>query len=243
MIRLRWVFLGTVVVAGVSVAAGQTPSASPPLTALQRSAVERGEPVQILELLPTSPWPRSIVYQFINATPEQCAAVLSDYDLQSTYVPRLVLSRVIGHRGANVTDVEYVVKIPVFPDERSVSRQRVSDDSGAYRIEWHTVFSDSQAKGSRTNGSATFSAMPNSRLGRIGTLMVHDQAVTPNSVFARVPYVRNKAIGASRDAAAAIAHQVERERGADQDLLARQVARLHDALASHPDTGKVTQQP
>jgi hypothetical protein len=210
----------------------------PALSASQRETVERGEPVQILEPVPALPWPRSIVFQFIEATPEECAAVLSDYDLQSSYVPRMRGSRVI-RRAGNETDVEYIIDIPVFADEKSVSRQRVSADNGEFRVQWHTVTSDTQPKGSVTTGLATFVPMKNGRSGRSGTLMVHDQTVIPASVFAKVPYVRNKAVASSRDAAKAIARQVERERAGNRDLLSTQIARLRQTLASGPDSGKV----
>ena len=54
----------------------QVPYAS--LTANQQAMVERGGNVQLLERLPTSPWPRSVVFEFIDATPEECAAVIFD---------------------------------------------------------------------------------------------------------------------------------------------------------------------
>jgi hypothetical protein len=215
------------------------------LSATQREAVERGEPVQVLEPVPGSPWPRSIVFQFIDATPEECAAVLSDYDLQASYVPRMRSSRVIARR-KNETDVEYVIDIPVFADERSVSRQQVVFEMGEYQVRWHTVVADTGPKGSVTRGQATFILMKNGRSGHVGTLMTHDQSVVPASVFAKVPLVRNKAVESSKDAARAIARQVERERAEKRDLLAKQVARLRQALlASRPDSAKLipSQQP
>ena len=192
--------------------------------AVDMARVERGEAVQVLAELPGKQWPRSTVYQFIESTPEQAAAVLSDYELQSSYIPRLKVSRVLKQVGSS-TDVEYVVSIPVYPDERSVSRQRVVVTGDHYRVEWFTV-ADSTKKGSITTGSATFKPMVNSRTGKAGTLMIHDQVVEPASMFARVPMVRNKAIEASRDAASAIRKQVERERASDAARLEAQVKRL-----------------
>lgn len=194
-----------------------------PLSRAQTDRFERGEVVQILEPLTTG-WPRSIVYQFIDATPEECAAVLSDYDLQSTYIPRMTLSRVL--RRSNVdADVEYVIDIPLYPDERSVSRQRVVASAGEYRVIWKTI-ADAQAKGSITTGIATFKPMVNPRTSRSGTLMIHDQSVVPSSAFAKVPFVRNKAIEASRDIALSIRRQIEREVTSDRARLNGQLRRL-----------------
>jgi hypothetical protein len=190
--------------------------------------VERGEAVQVLTAVEGKAWPRSTVYQFIDATPEQAAAVLADYALQSSYIPRLKTSRVLKRDGAN-TDVEYVVSIPVYADERSVSRQRVVAKGEEYRVEWFTVV-DSLKKGTVTVGSATFRVMTNRRTGKTGTLMIHDQTVQPASMFARVPLVRNKAIEASRDAAAAIRKQVERERTSDLPRMEAQLRSLRSMV-------------
>ena len=196
-----------------------------PLTAAQLEQFERGEAVQVLAAQADSPWPRSTVYQFIEATPEQSAAVLADYELQSKYIPKVKTSRVISTKNGE-TDVQYVFSIPIYPDEHSVSRQKVVVSGAEYRVEWHTVV-DSTTKGSVTKGSATFRPFTNKRTGRPGTLMIHDQAVVPASVFARVPMVKNKAIEASRDAAEAIRKQVEKEVSGDQARLQGQIARLH----------------
>jgi hypothetical protein len=199
-----------------------------PLTAGQLDRFEHGEPVQVLQALPDSPWPRSTIYQFIEATPEQSAAVLSDYALQSSYTPRVKTSRVLS-TGNGETDVEYVISIPIYPDEHSVSRQRVVATGAEYRVEWHTVV-DSTARGSITKGSATFRPLTNRRTGKAGTVMIHDQTVTPASMFARVPMVRNKAIEASRDAAAAIRKQVEHEVTGDPARLQAQIARMREMI-------------
>lgn len=202
--------------------------ALPPLPPGGLERVERGEAVQVLTEVSGKQWPRSTVYQFIEATPEQAAAVLADYELQSGYIPRLNTSRILRQQGAS-TDVEYVVSIPIYPDERSVSRQRVVVSGDEYRVEWFTVV-DSTKKGSITVGGATFRPMANARTGKTGTLMIHDQTVEPASMFARVPMVRNKAIEASRDAAAAIRKQVERERASEPSKLDAQVRKLRSVV-------------
>lgn len=201
----------------------------PSLTAEQLERVERGEAVQVLQTLPDSPWPRSTVYQFIDATPEQSAAVLADYALAQEYVPKVKSSRVL--RSVNgETDVEYVISIPIYPDERSVSRERVSIVGAEYHVEWHTIV-DSTSKGSVTKGHATFRPMTNTRTGRAGTLMIHDQSVVPASMFARVPMVRSRAIEASRQTAEAVRKQVEHEVTREPAKLEAQVIRMRGMIA------------
>ena len=215
--------LGTTAL-GMTMAAVAASAQSVPLNAEQLERFERGEAVQVLQALTDSPWPRSTVYQFIEATPEQSAAVLSDYALQSKYIPKVKTSRVLSTKNGE-TDVEYVISIPIYPDEHSVSRQRVLVAGAEYRVEWQTVV-DSGAKGSVTKGSATFQPWTSKRTGKAGTLMIHDQSVLPASMFARVPMVRNKAIEASRDAAAAIAKQVAHEVKNDPARLQAQVSAM-----------------
>jgi hypothetical protein len=242
--RMTRLLIAAAFVVVTATAAGQfAPSPTQPtyasLTTNQRASVERGEPVQVLEPLSTSPWPRSVVFQFIEATPEECAAMLSDYELQAKYIPRMKTSRILRRRSPIETDVQYVIDVPVYPDERSVSRQQVSTANGDYAVRWQTVVSDSAQRGSVTSGRASFAMMTNFRSGKAGTLMVHDQTVIPSSMFARVPYVRNKAIETSRDAAQAIARQIEKERSGDPRLLERQVVQLRQALAWRPDSAQL----
>jgi len=221
---------------------GQTPPVPrpvyPSLGESQRAKLEGGEPVQILESLATSPWPRSIVFVFIEATTEECAAVLSDYELQAKYLPRTSESRIVRRLSPVETDVQYVIEVPLFSAERSVSREHLSTVEGGFVIRWHTEVGDADRPSSVARGQASFVAMTNSRSGKKGTLMVYDQSVVPGSIFARVPYVRNKAIEAGRELARAIGRQVESERTGDPRLLARQVARLRVALQAAPDSSR-----
>jgi hypothetical protein len=213
-------------VAGLAAVGGLGAQSPAPLARLspdQLAKLGNGEPVQILEPVAT-PWPRSIVYQLIDATPEVCAAVLSDYELQATYIPRMKSARIVRRAGSDV-DVEYVIDIPLFSDERSISRQRVIASGQEYRVVWNTV-PDPAVQASITSGSATFAPMTNVRTSRPATLMIHDQLVVPASAFARVPLVKNKAIEASRESAVAIRRQIEREVASDTARLRRQLTVL-----------------
>jgi hypothetical protein len=206
-------------IAGPAPVSGQLPSS---LTAEQRARIDRGEAVQLLQPVEGSPWPASTIYQVIVATPEQAAAVLSDYALQATYTPRVKSATILRQTGADV-DVQYVIDIPVFADERSVSRQRVVHFPAGYRIEWNTL-SDSASHGSVTHGSALF--VPYTRAGREITLLVHRQTVQPASAFAKVPFVRNKAVQASVESVESIRKQVEKEVASAPQLLRSQMTRL-----------------
>jgi len=229
--------VASLLMAAFVAAGGQSP-AFQSLTAAQQAAVRRGEPVQLLLPVPNSAWPRSVVFIFIEATPEESAAVLSDYEIQSSFVPHMKASRIVARHGANDTDVEYVIDIPILPDERSVSRQWVSETNGEYQVHWKTIFADSlKPEGSRTIGLATFLPFSNAA-GRAGTLVIHDQTVVPNSAFANFSFVKRKGIQVSVESATATARQVEMERAKQPAQLAAQVRRLREALAAPRDSSK-----
>jgi hypothetical protein len=94
-------------------AGAQSPAALSKLSVAQRASLAKDEPVQVLEPVSTE-WPRSIVYLLIDASPETCAAVLADYELQATYIPRMKSARIVRRDPPDV-DVEYVVDIRCFP--------------------------------------------------------------------------------------------------------------------------------
>ena len=236
----RWVAAG-LWMTGSTTGAGQSPSFET-LTAAQQAAVRRGEPVQILEPVKSSSWPRSVVFVFVRATPEECAAVMSDYELQATYIPRLKSVRIVGRPGVNLTDVEYVIDVPIFPDERSVSRQWVSAANGDYQVHWRTVVADSAHPGSRTVGVATMRPFVGDG-GVDGTLIIHDQTVVPASMLAGVPLVRDKGVQVSVQSATNTVRQIEKERASEPALLARQLKRLREALAAPRDSSESVARP
>jgi hypothetical protein len=195
------------------------------LTAEQSANVERGRQVVLTHDEPSSPWPRMHVYQFIDATPEEAAAVFTDYERHSTYIPNLRESR-ISYRADELTaEVDYVLRVPLAPDERYTVRDRLSipDDGESYLVTWTLVRASSTRA---TDGSVRFERYWNEQLNSAGTLMVYSNFVTPGSRLARLPFVRGKAMAQMRDTAGAIAAQVERQRAGDRTLLERQLAVL-----------------
>jgi hypothetical protein len=201
------------------------------LTPDQRAAVERGEPVQVLENVASSPWPRARVYQFIDATPEESAAVLSDYGHQAEYSPQVKSARVVRRPGRAEAVVHYVIDIPWYPDEESEIWHRISCRGDEFDIEWQDA-PDAPAPKSQTQGSARFLPWMNERTGKAGTLMVYEQLVVPSARFASVGFVKRRAIQTSRDAAKAIATRAEAQRVKNPALLGAERDTLRAALGA-----------
>jgi hypothetical protein len=215
-----------------SAAAADTSRAQRPaeLTPAQRRTIDTGGQVFLTENVRGSAWPRVWVYQFIDATPEEAAAVFADYALHATYVPNVkksVIGRVIDR---TTVEVDYALRLPIVRDEEYTVRDRLSAPGGGtrYQVEW-TLVRASSVKG--TEGYAWFERYWNDKLQRDGTLMEYHNFVTPGSRLGGIPLIRSRALQQVRAAAGAIATQVERVRTEHPTQLSRQLQALRSALA------------
>jgi hypothetical protein len=199
------------------------------LSAEQRGELEAGRPIVVSRKEPTSPWPRMQVYKLVDATPEEAAAVFTDYDRHSMYIPGLPKSRV-AHRIDELTaDVDYTLNVPMLPDEHYTVRDRLSlpDSGDSYVVTWTMV----KATSTRAiDGSVRFEQRWNARLQRPATLMLYENFVIPGSRLGGIPPVRRRAVAQMVATARAIAAEIERERREDRGLLETQLAVLRGQL-------------
>ena len=203
-------------------------SVSGDLSIAERRAIDSGVAVMRQEVVASSAWPKVTVYKFADATPLETAAVFADYERHSTYISGLTKSvaRTISPR---VSEVDYVLEVPLYRDEDYTVRDSVSADSARtrYRVDWTMVRARSTKQ---IVGHARFEPYRNARLGKDGTLITYVNLVSPGQALAGL--FKGRAIGQVRETAAAIAKQVEEERAGDRGLLASQVAALVAALAA-----------
>lgn len=168
------------------------------------------------------------IYQFVEATPEEAAAVFVDYERQSTYIPG-VKSSVISQRiSSTVMEVDYVLSVPLFTDEDYTVRDSVStyDGGASYRVNWTKV----RARSTKDIvGSARFEPYRNSLTGTDGTLITYVNLVTPGQFLAGP--LKGRALKQVRKTVIALVKQIETERSSDRALLASQVAALLAAFA------------
>lgn len=228
----------------VSTGRGDAQAASE-LSAEQRMAIDDGRQVVLTWDVRGSPWPRSCVYQYIAATPEEAAAVFTNYELHRVYIPdirKAAISRVVD---AVTAEVDYTLRVPIVADEDYTVRDHLSTyhNGESYRIEWTLVRASSTKA---TEGSARFEPHHIERPARDGTLMAHCNLVTPGSRLAKLSFIRSKALGQARETARAIATEVERQRAGDRTLLDGEVQRIRAALrptAGQPHPAGVTAMP
>jgi hypothetical protein len=206
------------------------------LTQAQLAAVDSGGRIVITRDRPESPWPAVTVFAYIGATPEEAAAVFTDYERHSTYIPSVKRSRVSRVIDATTADVDYLVDLPIVRDEEYTVRDHISADAaGSIRVDW-TLLRATSTKA--TVGHARFSPYSNGRTGHAGTLIEYHNVVTPGSRLAGLGFIRSRAIRQVEETVRAIARQAEtdlRRQGALDD----RVAALRAALACHSAlTGK-----
>jgi hypothetical protein len=204
----------------------QTTSAE--LTADQRRLIDTGEQVFVTRDSAKTPWPMAWVYQFIDAPPEEAAAVFADAERQVDYVPDLKRSRVIRMIAPDVIEVAQEMRVPIVRDEWWEVRDTVSaHDDRSYRIAWTLI----RARTTKSvTGYAHFEPYRNSVTGRDGALLTYHNFAVPGSGMAKFGPIKRHALKKLRETARAIRDQVERERTHEPELLAKQVAALREML-------------
>jgi len=193
----------------------------------QANAVARGELVTVQEARPGSPWPAVWVALFIAASPEEAAAVFTDYESHVRTLPSIRQSTISRIVSPSVTEVDYTLEVPIATDEDYTVRNTVSRPGDGYLVEWVMLRARSTKA---TVGHASFAPYRTAD-GRSGTLLTYVNFVTPGSRLAAIPLVRNRALARVRETARAIRAQVERERG-DSALMQPRLARLGRATDS-----------
>lgn len=180
------------------------------------------------EQRPESPWPAVTIVSFVRATPEEAAAIFTDYESHSTYLPSTKRSRISRVHSRADVEVDYVVSIPIVSDEEYTVRDRLSRDSAGYRVDW-TLVRASSTKG--TIGHARFTPAVDPRTGASGTRFEYHNFVTPGSRMASIGFIRNRALREMEETAAALASRIETER-AKSDVLRARLADFRAALAT-----------
>src|SRR5687767_3386107 len=67
----------------------------------------------VREQRPGSPWPAVTIVTYVDATPEEAAAVFIDYARHIEFIPSTKLSRVSRVHSASDVEVDYIVALPV----------------------------------------------------------------------------------------------------------------------------------
>jgi hypothetical protein len=207
----------------VAVALAAAPVTFAPFNACGAQQVSR-------EQRPESPWPAVTIVTFVRATPEEAAAVFTDYESHATYLPSTKRSRISRVHSPADVEVDYVVSIPIVSDEEYTVRDRLSRADAGYRVDWTLVRASSTKE---TVGHARFTPAVDSKTGEAGTRFEYHNFVTPGSRMASIGFIRNRALREMEETAAALAARIEQERKKPDAIRAR-LSALSAALAGVP---------
>jgi len=196
------------------------------LNSTQKSQIQDGSQVVITENVEGKPWPRIKIYRFIDASPEQVAAVFFDFENAKSFVPNVFKSEVSNRISACTMDVDYGLDVPIFPDEFYTIRNNLRlIDENSYCIDWKLL-----------RAVLTRDSIGNFRVepceGK--SIVCYQNLVTPGSNIAVL--LRGRAIEQMKETTKAFAAQVEKEKSTDPPGLKRQVATLRAALKERPGT-------
>lgn len=191
------------------------------LNAEQQKQILEGKQVIVLEDIEGKPWPRVRVYQTVEATPEQVAAVFFDYEKAKSFVPNILKSDVSRSISPCSKEVDYGVNVPILADEYYTVRNRlVLEGDDFYKIEWKLIRA-LQTKDSE--GSLRIQPYQGK------AVICYQNLVVPGSKVAGL--LRGTAIDQMKATVKAIVEKVESQRAKNPADLDRQIAEMRAALA------------
>ncbi|MCX7869176.1 MAG: hypothetical protein N2322_04410 [Terrimicrobiaceae bacterium] len=190
----------------------------------QWAELRAGKQVVITRDIPGQPWPEVTVYQLSPMPPEEVAAVFFDYESARSFVPNVLKSSVQARLSPREADVDYILDVPVLPDEEYTARNTLSRaPGGGYSITWRLL------KARHTKSSiGEFLAQPSGG----GSLLRYRALTTPGAAIAGL--LRARAVAQMREALGAICREALRLRDKDPAELGRRVGMLREALGPEP---------
>ena len=194
------------------------------LDAKQVEEVARGGQVVLLQPIEGHPWPKVRVYQKVDATPEEVAAVFFDYKNAKSYVPKVIKSEISRQVSPCVAEVDYGIDVPILPDEYYTALNTLTaGPDGGYLVTW-TLVRALQTKASE--GSLRIERW------KEGAVIRYTNLVTPNSIMASL--LKFTAIDQMRSTVRAIVTRVEKQKGEKPEALKEEIHDLESALKKGP---------
>ena len=199
------------------------------LSPQQLAAVDGGAQLFLTWDVPGSPWPRACVFQYVDATPEEAAAVFTNYARHTAYIPGLRKAKISRAIDPATAEVDYTLDVPMVADEDYTVRDHLStyDGGASYKVEWTLVRATSTTA---TEGNVRFEPHHAEGPARDGTLMAYCNLVTPGSSLAGLRFIRSRALAQVRATARAVVVEIERQRATDRALLDSELRTLRTAL-------------
>jgi len=194
----------------------------------QKEELEKDGLVVLEQDVPGKPWPRVRIYKKIEASPEEVAAVFFDYDQAKTYIPDVLESRISKNISPCVQEVDYEVDVPILRDEAYTARNAIKTSDDGYQVSW-ILLRALQTK--EAEGNLCIEPFDD------GTSVIrYTNLVTPGSGMAKI--LKVPALSRMQKTVLAIGQKVETQKSSHPAELAKQVARLREALGSPGEENK-----
>ena len=207
------------------------------LTPDQQAAINNGQQVSAdPQDVDGSAWPRVTIYQRAEATPDQVAAVMFDYNLHKTmFAPKKdangkvtsagITESTADRTGAANTNILYSMVFPSvlgisLPEEHYTVNDVIAASASGYQITWTFVKATSMKD---TSGSVQFE-----RLGT-GTLIAYTNFISPPRP-ALAKLITKMYVQQVKDTVTSLVAQVASERNGNQAQLNAQLSLLSKAL-------------
>lgn len=191
----------------------------------QVEEVARGGQVVLLQPVEGLPWPRVRVYQKVDATPQDVAAVFFDYKNAKFFVPNVIKSNVSRQLSPCVAEIDYGIDVPILPDEYYTALNTLTaGPDGGYLFSWSLV-----------RALQTKASEGNLRIERWkdGAVIRYTNLVTPSSIMARL--LRSTAIDQMRSTVRAIVTRVRKQKTEKPEALKEEIRDLESALKKEAD--------
>ncbi|MFZ9596210.1 MAG: hypothetical protein ACO3A2_09045 [Bdellovibrionia bacterium] len=198
------------------------------LTLAEKQMVEDGG--QVAHFGNEKPWPFVVIFQKINSTPEEAAAVFSDYANHVNFIPNMIKSAPTPV-SKTVSNVYYQAKLPFLPAwvggvESYLVRDEVMayDDFQSFQVSWSLIPGHGETVKS-SEGRARFESMGNA------TLLVYNSAIVPNRFGVDVGFVVEGAKDTMRKGVEAIVRRVETLKAENNPLLKTEIENLRKSFS------------
>lgn len=111
------------------------------LTPTQLAQLSNGKPLVLNKEIPGQPWPEMTIWQLLKCSPEVIAGVFWDSELDPTYLPGCLETRIISRPAPSVQKARFRLKMPLFlPDEVYTSEiELIPQPPGSYKITWKVI--------------------------------------------------------------------------------------------------------
>lgn len=196
----------------------------PPLSPEELAKLRDNELILTTRPVKDAPWPELTIWKLIHASPEECAAIFSNYPGQVDYSPDMM--EAVPLKQVTATDVHVSFKMDMpwpIANTVTVTGNRLSRlEDGSYRVEWYLVKSDS-VKESR--GTARF--FPYNGKTR-QTLYRYRSFNFPTSSLA--PMIKGRMIKGTKKCALAYVTYVERVKKENPTLMKHCITQMNRAL-------------